>query len=458
MASSRTFFAVAAAAAGVSAWAAAPLSRPLAVDAPAVAVDLREPGRAAWLVFTASAGQRLGLGLDGLALAPSSASGVALVVRQPDGSALPATVLAHCLAEPGREARCDAEFTVERTGRHVLEVEPPFSAGARFTATLSSVVSRRVEVGKSETLALGRVGQDGRAEVELGADSEASVEVRDVAGGSDARFAVRVYRPDGSRASELLADARGASVALTGGPGTYIVEIDPDRGGTGRFDVTVQGSPQLTFSGEPRAFASSTDQVLRFGLHATAGQKFVAAVDSMKFTPEVDSNIVIAVEDAGGKRVSGIGCSLGMRARPCKILVSVPATGKYTIVIRSPARASVSGRLLLAEELAGTLEGNAPVRIETRRPAQVARYSFPGKAGDKVSIAMADVVAESTHMVEARLLRPDGSPMMMQVAMQGALKTNAIALPVTGTYTVLIDPGVGTVKSGTLSIVTEAAP
>ncbi len=434
----------------------APLKLTIAIDGAPLEVDLREPGRPAQMSFQARAGQRLGLGIAGLQLAPASVSGVSFVVRQPDGSLLPRTKLLHCLPPIGASSQedCDTGFTIERTGAHLIEIDPPFSASSRFTATLSTPATRVLSVDKAETIAITRVGQDARLSVDLAAGSDLSIEVRDVASKPEQPFAVRVYRPDGTKASEsVAASSRGVSLPIAGPAGTYVVEVDPAKGALGTFVAVARAAAALTLTTAPREFSSSNpSEVLGFVLQAGAGQSFSVAIDAMKFTPAVESNVVLAVNNPDGTRLKGLGCSLPAKV-PCKVGIrNLPAAGKYTVAISSPMGATVSGRLLVAEEVTGTINADAPVRVELKRPSQVARYTFPGTAGDVVSIALADVAAAPSASVVAKLERPEGFPMLTQMAMQGALKTNPVTLPVTGTYSILVDAGTGMLDSATLSI------
>src|SRR5260221_5807165 len=202
----------------------------VSADGPPVSVAPAKPGEPLRFTFRAKAGEHLGLGVSGLKLEPASASGIGLTVRQPDGSALQGVEYLYCLpANP--EGACDGEFTVTQSGDHVIDVDAPFSAAPRFSIQLSRPVVRTLTVGKSESVTLSRPGQDGRFTLALAAGEDVSLELGDVASSrKDARFALRVYRPDGSLLGQADADARrGASVGLGGAavPGNYVVEVDP---------------------------------------------------------------------------------------------------------------------------------------------------------------------------------------------------------------------------------------
>ena len=427
------------------------------VDGPPVTVAAEKPGQPLRLTFQAEAGQHLGLGVTALKFVPASATGVAFTVRQPDGQAIGGLEMPYCFPA-GPEGACDGEFTVTRSGRHVIDVDVPFSAAPRFSIQISSAVSRSLAIGKGEAVTLSRPGQDAWFALPVAAGQDVTVGLRDVASSDKAaRFALRIHRPDGSLVGESKADTRlGASLSLGGGApaGTYRVEVDPDRGATGSFVVAATATPQAPDGALD--IASGVNEELRFAFSVGDGQSASVGLDNIVHTPDVDSNSRLLVVGPDGTRLGALGCRTRARGQPvpCKVKVADLKAGRYTIVVSPPPGASVSGTLYRTQDHTAKLDPDSPNRIDLHQAGQVARYTFAGKAGERVGVAIARNVPDDRSIVVATLLGPPGGPTVMRGTglLQAAAQIPAFELPVTGTYTLLVDAGFRTV-SVTVSLI-----
>lgn len=93
--------------------------------------------------------------------------------------------------------------------------------------------------------------------------------------------------------------------------------------------------------------------------------------------------------------------------------------------------------------------GGAPVQVTTTTPGQKASLTFSGTAGQRVSL---NVTQGGSSLI--RLNKPDGSQLAVtSTSAFGAGFLDTQILPVTGTYTVLLDPLTdGTVSGATLTL------
>jgi hypothetical protein len=429
----------------------------IAVDGPPVTVAPEKPGQPLRLAFRAQAGQRLGLGVTALKFVPASATGVAFTVKQPDGQAVRGLEMLNCFPA-GAEGACDGEFTVAATGTHVIDVDVPFSAAPRFSIQISSAVSRSLAIGKGEAVALSRPGQDAWFALTVEAGQDVAVGLRDVASGDrNARFSLRIHRPDGSLVGEAGAHMRlGASLPLGGGApaGTYRVEVDPDRGATGSFVVAATVTPQAPDGALD--IASGVNEELRFAFSAGDGQSASVGLDNIAHTPDVDSESRLLVVGPDGKRLNTLYCRTRARGQPvpCKVKVADLKAGRYTIVVSPPPGASVSGTLYRTQDHTAKLDPDSPNRIDLRQAGQVARYRFAGKAGERMGVAIARNVTDDKSRVFVTLLGPPDAPTAMRGTglLQASVQIPAFELPVTGTYTLLVDAGFRTV-SVTVSLI-----
>lgn len=128
----------------------------------------------------------------------------------------------------------------------------------------------------------------------------------------------------------------------------------------------------------------------------------------------------------------------------------IPGTGTYTIVI-DPEGSSIGSLTLKLDNpppdvTASITPNGAPVTVTTTLIGQNARLTFAGTAGQQISISVSNVtIPGSTYIY---LLTSTGGQLARGNYYQGISNgaINAVTLPATGTYTILVDPygaGVG---------------
>jgi len=441
----------------------AALAATIRIDGPPLRLSLQPAGRGTRVSFTAQAGQRLGFGIAGVRFTPASAAALVVTVRQPDGSMVPGTSRVHSFAAKATEPVCDGELTTRHAGRHVLEIDAPFSAAATLELTLSSPATASLQVGKSHTIAVSRAGQDARLELALEPGAGVSISARGAGAGAtgDGAFELRAFRPDGSLAAEAHGDAqRAASLSLPGAAGIHAIEIDPAKGATGAFVVTAQAVGVAAAGEPPTEFSVAAGDTARFAVTATAGQGLTIAVQGLAHAPDVDyGSSVIALLKPDGGRLDARSCitkplpGSAEYVPPCKLSVfALPESGRYTVAVSPPAKAAASGRLLLTDVVTGGLTAGAPARLAAMKPAQVARFEFTGSAGQNVQLSAFATV-------------PPGAAITLQV--QGVEGTSFFAtaagnkdriamfnpLPSAGRYVVTVDPGYAAIETGEVALV-----
>ena len=138
---------------------------------------------------------------------------------------------------------------------------------------------------------------------------------------------------------------------------------------------------------------------------------------------------------------------------------SLPTAGVYTILV-DPQGADVGSMTLTLYDVppdpTGSIDpGGAPATIGTSGPGQNATLRFSGLAGGRVSLRMSDVTIGSSTCCSARvsIAKPDGTTLVFATPVGtngGFLDTRA--LPVTGLYTILVDPQGADTGSMTLTL------
>ncbi len=134
--------------------------------------------------------------------------------------------------------------------------------------------------------------------------------------------------------------------------------------------------------------------------------------------------------------------------------VTLPVAGQYKIFMNPTSYATGSMTLTLydvpADVTSTITPGGSPVTVTTTVPGQSARLTFDGTINQKVSLVSSGVtIASSTVNIN----KPDGTSLAytnVYGGYQGYIDTKT--LPVTGTYTIVVDPSGANTGSMTLTL------
>jgi len=419
----------------------APDSGILTVDGSSLAID-QDAGQSGRYTFNGTAGQRLGLGLSGLVLAPAGGS-VSVTVLAPDGS----TTLVNCNSFSSDDS-CNLP-ALPSAGTYTAVLTPSNAATAvKGNLTLSNELTGALIDGANPiTFTTARVGQNGRYTFNATAGQSLSLNW------SGATFVgswsyITVYAPDGS----TLINQNFSNGSYAGGQiqlnnlqrtGTYTVFVDPYRASTGQvaLQLLAPDSGTLTVDGSSLAIDQDAGQMGRYTFAGTVGQRLGLGVSGLMLTPA--GGYVSVVVMAPGGVTTLVNCSNLYNDDSCN-LPALPSTGAYTVVLTpGNAATAVKGNLTLSSDLTGTLVAGAdPTAFTTARAGQNGRYTFSATAGQSLSLNWSGatfVGSSSTITVYA----PDGSALTSQNFNNGSYASGQFQLnnlQWTGTYTVFVDP------------------
>ncbi len=259
-----------------------------------------------------------------------------------------------------------------------------------------------------------------------------------------------------SAATISSSEMNGASVDLEELPvtGTYTIFFDPLGTYTGSFKITV--SSELSGEIVPHGSAvvaniNRTGQKARYKFSGESGQTVSLQLSEVT----IRSGYVSIVAPDGsllGKPISFVsgGRGGGGAMIPGQVL---PASGTYAVLIESDL--SYTGKLKLAlynaPDLTGTImidQGTVTPNLTV--PGQRARYTFNGTEGQWVNVGLTGV---SIPMTSVAILKPDGSKWeSTTVGPSGGSLDPLTALPVTGTYTVAVEPASNYTGSMTIAL------
>jgi subtilisin family serine protease len=202
---------------------------------------------------------------------------------------------------------------------------------------------------------------------------------------------------------------------------------------------------------------SSAGDTVRLSFDGQAGERV-----SLKLT-----NVTIGTSGCCSSKVSIVGPTGSTILAPAYFGTSggfvdtktLPLTGAYTILL-DPQGSSTGGATVtlydVPPDTVGSIEpGGDPATVTTIVPGQNARLVFSGVAGRQVSVKLTDVTIGSSGSASAKIsiLKPDGSTLVGATSFgtSGGF-VDAKVLPVSGSYTILLDPQSNAVGSATVTL------
>jgi YD repeat-containing protein len=135
---------------------------------------------------------------------------------------------------------------------------------------------------------------------------------------------------------------------------------------------------------------------------------------------------------------------------------TLPVAGTYSILVApgGSSTGSVSVTLYNVVDASGTLTiGGSPVTVTTTVPGQNASLTFSGAANQQATVHFTGNTIPASACVSVSLLKPDGTTLTSLSNQCGSsFNLASQTLPVTGTYTVFIDPAYTGTGSITVSV------
>jgi YD repeat-containing protein len=266
------------------------------------------------------------------------------------------------------------------------------------------------------------------------------------------QFAVSVYRPDGGAlTTPVTYNTNGGSLDLPVLPmaGTYSIFLDPVSTYTGAVTITL--STEVTANVTPGGAAvplsiSRIGQNGRYSFTGTSGQTVSVQLTGVTMT----SGSVSLIKPDGSVLAGPTSFNTNGVVIDTQVL---PASGTYAILIdpASTYTGAVTLTLYNTADLTGTITiDGATVTPTLTVPGQRARYTFTGTAGQWVNLGLSSVSITSSTV---SMLKPDGTTLVSAtIGTAGGSLDPTTTLPVTGTYTILVDPANAYTGSMTLTL------
>jgi hypothetical protein len=236
--------------------------------------------------------------------------------------------------------------------------------------------------------------------------------------------------------------------------GTYTVLVDP--GGTATGSVTLQLntfsdiSGTITIGTPLTVTTTGAGQNARYTFSATAGQQISLTLTNSTYAGCISLTTSILKPD--GTNLGST--SLCGGATGFIDSMTVPVTGTYTVLVDPGGTATGSVTLLLNTftDISGTITPGTPLSVTTTVAGQNARFTFSGTAGQQATLGLANSTYTGCIALAGSILKPDGTTLNSSSICGASGSAGPTSLPVTGTYTVLVDPGGTGTGSATVTL------
>ncbi len=386
------------------------------------------PNTVGVFVFDGGQGEQVSLAISGLQFYSSG-----LTIFRPDGVQLVA------IGVPSWGATIQIE-SLPQSGTYTVLVDPSGGLSGSMTLTLSQDLDGGVFVvdGPSKSLTIARPGQRATGTFEGTAGSQL---IFYFTSQTFSNATVTVFEPDGStpftQAGVPLWDGTVEFPVLPLS-GTYTIRIEPDGGAT--VNLTAQLSQEIS---QPIAIdgaavplsLSKWGQRAKVTFTGTAGQRLSMGVSGLTIQ---QSDVSLRAPDGS----SLIGPTFINSDRGIDFPV-LPTTGTYSFYLDPRSNLTGDATLTLSSAVAGSITaGGGAATVTVPRAGQLARLTFTGTAGQRVSLLG---TGTTFGAVSVSLENPDGSSGGgFFTAYQQPPNPNGWGepktLPATGTYTLLVNP------------------
>lgn len=405
-------------------------------------VSIGTANKIALMLFDATAGQRICLKMNSAAFGDSKLS-----IYNSDGSIL---VNAATMSPSG--GFVDTRV-LPFTGTYTILIDPTGPYTGSTTITLydvpADIASTITAGGSAATVALS-VGQNAKLTFNGSASQRVSLNMTGVtiAGGTN----VVIYKPDGATLTSTTAFTSGGFIDALNLPtsGVYTIFIDPSGPNSGSMTLTLYNVTDFTGSITPggssvNVTTTAPGQNGELTFSGTSGQRICLNLTNFAMTATY-----ITVKNPDGSNLIAPTFVVSATFFDTRTL---GATGTYKIIIDPNSTYTGSLTLTLydvASDVTGTITpGGSAVTITTTTAGQNASLTFSGTAGQKVSLVMSSVTISSSNVT---IRKPDATLLVSASVSTSGGFIDAQTLPVTGTYTIQVDPSIIATGSMTLTL------
>ena len=409
-----------------------------------VTVTTTAPGQNARISFDGSLGQRISLKVS----FASTCNDIS--IQNPDGTPLLSPTLT-CSTTYFSDVR-----VLPATGVYVITINPRDLAVGNMTLTLYDVppdaTADIVAGGSPVTVTPTVPGQNAQVSFNGSAGQRVSLKVSFASTCND----ISIQNPDGT---PLLSPTLTCSttyfsdVRVLPATGAYVITINPRDLAVGNITLTLYDVPPDATADIVAGGSSVTvgmtvpGQNAQVSFNGAAGQRVSLHVS---FTSTCND---ISIQNPDGTPL--LSPTLTCSTTYFSDVRVLPSTGVYVITI-NPRDAVVGNATLtlydIPADATGTITVGGPAAaMTTTAPGQNATVAFDGTAGQSVTVR---ITGNTMGFVAVTLRKPDGSTQTSSSSSSASFNLAPQTLPVSGTYTILINPS-GT-NTGSINVATTS--
>lgn len=409
----------------------------------AITVTVSVPGQSAKLTFSGTAGQRVSLNLTSVTIPDSYVS-----ISKPDS-----TYLVGPTWVSGSTKFIDTQ-TLPTTGTYTITEDPSGAYVGSATLTLYDVTDIGGSIipgGSSVTATVNTRGQNARYTFSGTAGQRISL----LMSGITMSCNLNIYNPDGTILAGYYNPVGSVFIDTQTlvATGIYTILLDPFFDSTGSmmltlYDVPADSTGSITPGGSAATMTVSVPgQSARLTFSGTAGQQVSLVLTSVTI---YDGYVYIAKPDSttlpGWSYVNSGGGFINTQ--------TLPTTGTYTIILDPSNNYTGNATLTLYDVPANgnttITTGGSSVTVTIPIPGQNAGLSFTATAGQSLRLTMTSVTINGSNVY---IYKPDGSILAWYPNVTpGEAFIDSGILPVTGTYSIFVDPQVNYTGSMILSL------
>ena len=405
-------------------------------------VSFNTANKIALLLFDGALGQKVSVNI-----VPNTLSGTFAIYR-PDGTALLAST-----SVPGG-GKFFEPMILPVDGTYTMLVN------AQTTGSMTIAIYNIVDItgsispdGASVSLMFSMPGQNGSLTFTGTQNQRVSLLVTGVTTTGSGQHTIKLYKPDGSALATLSDIANNSFLDTQTLPvaGSYTIVADPSGTALGNWTLTLYDVPQdvsgtITPGGSLVTVTTSTPgQNGTLTFNGTANQRV-----SLNLSGVTSSPYISILKPDGSNLVAPILASSGTFIDT----KTLPTSGTYSIFVDPSNKNTGAATLTLYDvpaDVTGSITpGGAAGTVTTTVAGQNGSLTFSGTSGQRVSFKMSSVTISGTNVT---IYKPDGSVLAgyTTVTTTGAF-IDTVSLPVTGTYSILVDPQITYTGSMTLTL------
>ena len=419
----------------------------LVANGPAQGIGLFATGKYGVVLFDGSVGAWLSLHAGNFAVNPAGAT-IAYTIYKPDNTQLASGTLSAANLSVHLPALPGSGTYAMWLGTGIAQV----SLDARLEANAFVPAD-------GKTLAIARsAGQSTRTLIAAVAGEQKALMVSGLAtlpAGNSLGYTIEL--PSGSTFRKGIAFGLGSTVQLPPFTvtGTHAVVFESGAATTQTtFKVGLLAGVVLPVDGVAvNPAIANPGEGARLIFAGLAAENLGLGVTGLALSPASITSANLSVYKPDASLFASIDCYVD-GTQCASNLSSLPVTGNYSIVVQPASGATGTLQMWLSHDVAGVLASGTPFSLALARPGQNARLTFAGTAGQTLRLNWPTVaIAGAPGNAIAYINTSNGSTLGAGFLVNGvAGGVDIPALPVTGNYTVFIDPPGGATLNATFAL------